>query len=129
MRLLTHARCMAAVFLLCPLMLNGCGFVAIAEREAAEADEDDWGPFRLGMSLTKVKAIIKAKTGSEPIVEHVPGLNWDTIYFEDKMITIQNGRLLCVLPLHPEESPVRLADDEEFDSDCEVDVDEDLDEE
>ena len=64
----------------------------------------------------------KAKTGSEPIVEHVPGLPWDTIYFEDKMITIQDGRLLCVLRLHPEESPVRLGDERD---DEEADVEED----
>jgi hypothetical protein len=66
------------------------------ELDEAAVDEDDWGPFKLGMSLKEVKAIIEAETGEEPKVEHLPGLGWDTIFFRDKMLTIQNGTLLCV---------------------------------
>ncbi len=85
--------------LFAPPMFSGCDAIhslVLDELDEAAVDQDDWGPFKLGMSLKEVKAIIKAKTGQEPEVEHLPGLKWDTIFFQDKMLTIQNGTLLCV---------------------------------
>jgi hypothetical protein len=99
--------------LFAPPMFAGCDVrsMVLEELDGAVVDEDDWGPFKLGMSLNQVKALIKAQTGKEPEVEHLPGLKWDTIFFEDKMLTIQDGTLLCV---HRSEH-----DEREFDLDQE----------
>jgi hypothetical protein len=85
--------------LFAPPVLTGCDQVhsfVLGELDEAVVDEDDWGPFKLGMSMKEVIAIIKAKTGKEPQIDHLPGLNWHTIFFDDKMLTIQDGTLLCV---------------------------------
>ncbi len=97
--------------LFAPPVFSGCDHVqsfVLGEMDEAVVDEDDWGPFKLGMSLKEVVAIIKAKTGQEPQVEHLPGLKWDTIFFEGKMLTIQGGTLLCVHNSEHTEQSFRL---------------------
>jgi hypothetical protein len=106
--------CMALIL---PLF-GGCNFVLKFDDEPAEGSDEDWGPFKLGMSVSQVKAIIKAKTGSDPKIERLPGLPWDTIFFEDRMITIKDGVLFCVLRSEHDERSFRIDDlDEEASGD------------
>jgi hypothetical protein len=85
--------------LFAPPVGRGCDQVhsfVLSEMDEVAVDEKDWGPFKLGMSMKEVIAIVKAKTGQEPRIDHLPGLKWHTIFFEDKLLTIQDGTLLCV---------------------------------
>ena len=85
--------------LFAPPVSDGCDQVhslVLSEMDEEAVDEDDWGPFKAGMSMKEVLAIIEAKTGQEPQIDHLPGLKWHTIFFEDKMLTIQDGTLLCI---------------------------------
>ena len=102
--------------LFAPPMFSGCDAIhslVLDEMDEAAVDEDDWGPFKLGMSLKEVKAIIKAETGQEPEVEHLPGLKWDTLFFQDKMLTIQDGTLLCVHRSEHDQRSFRLGRDDD----------------
>jgi hypothetical protein len=95
----TDPRRILMALLFAPSAFAGCDQVhsfVLGELDEAVVDEGDWGPFKLGMSMKEIIAIIKAKTGKDPQIDHLPGLKWQTIFFEDKMLTIQDGTLLCV---------------------------------
>lgn len=78
----------------------GCDLLTVADvaRKQAKAEEDhEWGPFRMGMSLDDVQAIVKAKTGKPGKLERLPGSKWDSIFFEDKMLMLMDGVLMTVM--------------------------------
>jgi hypothetical protein len=82
------------------ICLAGCDLASIADivNEPAKAEEDnEWGPFRMGMSLDEVQKIIKAKTGKQGLLMRMPGGKWDTMLFEDKMLMLMDGVLLTVM--------------------------------
>jgi hypothetical protein len=104
----------------------GCDLLTrIAREESRDAEEDEWGPFRFGMPLAEVKAIIKAQTGDDPQVERLPGLPWETIFFQDKMLAIQHGQLLCVLKSQRDAPSFDVPEDtepeDEGDDECDAD--------
>jgi hypothetical protein len=70
--------------------------MVLEELDEAALEEADWGPFKAGMSRKEVMAIIQAQSGQAPDVHTLPGLKWDTIFFQDKMLTIESGTLLRV---------------------------------
>jgi hypothetical protein len=79
---------------------SGCDLATVADIagiEAPAAEDREWGPFRMGMSLDEVQKIIKAKTGKPGDVLRLPGSKWDTILYDGKMIMIMDGTLLSVM--------------------------------
>ena len=106
--------CVISALFVGQLCLSGCDLATVADiadigGNSARAEEDhEWGPFRMGMSLDEVQKIIKAKTGKEGVLMRLPGLKWDTILFEDKMIMIMDGTLLSVMAEDLDDPDLRL---------------------
>jgi hypothetical protein len=74
----------------------------IRQLVAHEGADPEWGPFRMGMSLEEVQAIVKSKTGKPGKMERLPGSKWDRIDFEDKMLMLMDGVLMTVMLPEPD---------------------------
>ena len=106
--------CVLSALFVGPLCLSGCDLATVADIAdiagiPAQAEEEhEWGPFRMGMSLDEVQKFIKAKTGKPGDVIRLPGLKWDTILYDGKMIMIMDGTLLSVMAEEYDDPDLRL---------------------